>query len=196
MDNRAGSVTRRTERQIDRFANDLRQNFGVGPGDRLAMQPILEFALDDMVDGAYFRVVNDGELGGAEGRTDWHQPVITLAASTYAALKLGNPRARMTVAHELGHLLLHTRQPVYHYRSKSKDCHVDPEWQADYFAATLLMPANAFRKMRTVKQAMKTFGVSRGAALRRGRTLNHRLIDDLVRAPLAKKKGASKRQTP
>lgn len=196
MDNVFGSVVRRTERQIEQLTKAVRRELGVGSGERLAMQPVLEFALDDMVPGAYFKVANDSEMPGAEGRTDWHQPVITIAASTYANLKKSDPRARMTVAHELGHLLMHTQQPVFHYRSKAKDCHVDPEWQANYFAAALLMPADSFRKLSTVSAAKKHFGVSKGAALRRGRVLNHPLFDDTARRSSNTKKGHGMRRTP
>lgn len=186
-----GSVQKRSEHQIERLAKMVRQELGVGPGERLAMQPILEFALDDMIDGAYLAVLSDSEMGGAEGRTDWHQPVITLSAGTYAALTKGNPRARMTAAHELGHLLMHTKQPVYYYRERTKDNRLDPEWQADTFAAALLMPADAFRKMKTVRQAMAAFGVSKGAALRRARGLRITLIDEMARRGRYKRKGSS-----
>ena len=196
MDNKFGSVSRRTERQIDKLANLVRRELGVGPADWLAMQPVLEFAIGDMVEGAYLSIDYDNHMGGAEGRTDWHQPVITLAAGTYAELNRGNPRARMTAAHELGHLLMHTQQPVYHYRTRAKDRRVDPEWQATYFAGALLMPAEAIRKMRTVSHVMKVFGVSRGAALRRARVLNSPLSDDLVRDPAARKKGHGMNRTP
>lgn len=196
MDNRFGSVERRSERQIERLAALVRRELGVDPGGRLAMQPILEFALDDIVEDAYFAVANDGEMPGAEGRTDWHQPVITLSASTYANLKKSDPRARMTVAHELGHLLMHTRQPVFHYRSKAKDRHVDPEWQANYFSAALLMPSDAFRKFRSVKAAKKAFGVSRAAVLWRARGLNHQILDDMVRQSPSAKKGRGVNHVP
>lgn len=187
MDNRSGSVVRRTEAQIERLAAVVRQELGVPPNDRLAMQPVLEFHLEDMVEGAYLAIESDGEMGGAEGRTDWHQPVITLSWSTLAALERGEPRARMTAAHELGHLLMHTQQPVFHYRLRARDQRVDPEWQANVFAAALLMPREGFRKMRTVSQAKKSFGVSRNAALRRARNLNVRLFDDTTRSAKTKK---------
>lgn len=188
-----GSVQKRSEHQIERLAKMVRQELGVDPGARLAMQPILEFALDDMIEGAYLRVASDSEMAGAEGRTDWHQPVITLSAGTYAALTKGDRRARMTAAHELGHLLMHTKQPVYYYRERTKDNRLDPEWQADTFAAALLMPADAFRKMKSVRQAMSAFGVSRSAALRRARGLKMAIADDMVRRKRCehKRKGSS-----
>jgi len=194
MDSHHGSVMRRTERDIERLAKAVRSELGVAPGARISVQPILEHLIEDMVEGAYFQVEADSDLGGAEARTDWHQPVITVSWSTYSRLLKGEARPRMTIAHEIGHLLMHTKQPVYHYRMKSRDRHVDPEWQADYFAAALLMPPEAFRKMRTVKQAMKTFGVSRGAALRRARIIGAVIVDDLARTP--KKKGHGVNRAP
>ena len=192
MDNRFGSVQWRSERQIEKLARDIRNGLGLGLQGRISVLPIYEFALEDMVEDAYFVVVNDNEMHGAEGQTDWHQPRISLAASTYAKLRRGDFRARMTAAHELGHLLMHTQRPVFYYRTKAKDRRRDPEWQADAFAAALLMPANAFRRQRTVSQAMKTFGVSRHAALKRARLLNVNIVDDLVKqAPAQRKRHGS-----
>jgi hypothetical protein len=191
MDKRYYSVQQRSARQIENLARDLRRELGIEPDARISMTPILEFALEEIVDDAVFTVVDDQELDGAEGRTDMYEPRITLAASTYVKLRKGDSRARMTAAHELGHLLLHSRRPIFHYRARSKNRTVDPEWQADMFAAALLMPASAFRKMKTVSQARKTFGVSKGAALRRARELSVRLIDDFANSSNFKRKGRS-----
>ncbi|MFL6764005.1 MAG: ImmA/IrrE family metallo-endopeptidase [Sphingomicrobium sp.] len=157
------------------------------------MQPILEFAIDEMVPGAYLAVLPDNDMDGAEGRTDCDEPVITLSAGSYASLHRGDPRARMTAAHELGHLLMHYAQPVFYYRTRSRDHCFEPEWQADYFAGALLMPREALVKLKTVSKVMAAFGVSRGAALRRSREINHRIIDDKVRS---RKKGYGMNRTP
>lgn len=195
MAERFGSVRRRSVAEIEKLTKTVRHGVGVGYGDRLPMMPILEFMLEDMVEGAYMTVEFDKDMGGAEGRTDWLTPVITLSQKTYNALERSDPRARMTAAHELGHLLMHTKQEVFHYRTRARDPHVDPEWQADTFAAILLMPTEAFRKMTTVTQAMKTFGVSRSAATRRARDLKVPLIDD-VGYDRTKKKGYGMHRTP
>jgi hypothetical protein len=196
MADRFGCVQRRSVQQIEKLAANIREELGVGPSDRVAMRPILDHYLDDIVPDAYLAIEFDGQMNGAEGRTDWLEPVITLSASTYKKLRIGDPRARSTAAHELGHLLMHTRQPVFHYRTRSKDRCVDPEWQADTFAAAFLMPRHAFLKMKTVKQAMKAFGISRGAALVRARNLNMRIVDDLARGSSAKKKGHDVNRAP
>lgn len=196
MVDRHGAVQKRSVKQIERLAGEIRAGLGMKPGDRVAMGPILDLYLDEIVPDAYLAIEEDRQMGGAEGRTDWLKPVITLSASTHAKLQRNDARARMTAAHELGHLLMHTRQPVFHYRSKSYDRGVDPEWQADVFAAAFLMPRAAFVKMKTVRQAMAAFGVSRSAALVRARNLQIQIIDDLARRSMTKKREHGMTRTP
>lgn len=190
-------VVPRSRRQIEAIAGAVRGLLGVSRGGRIALQPILEFALDDIVDQAFFRVVDDAELGGAEAMTDGREPVITLSASTYVRLQNGDARARMTVAHEIGHLILHSGQIVFHFEEPVDDSRFHPEWQADQFAAALLMPRDAFAKMKTVWQAMKTFGVSRSAAICRANVIGVRLKDGQhTFGRRRKKKGHDMRRTP
>lgn len=186
----------RTRGQIEAIAAAVRAELGVSPDGRIAMQPILEFALDSLVEGAYYALESDREMNGAEGRTEGEDPVITLSASTYMRLNRGEARARMTVAHEIGHLLLHCGQRVFHFAENLDDVRFDPEWQADQFAAALMMPAEGFAKMRTVTQAMRTFGVSRSAAIRRASVVGIRLTDRGHRFGRRKKKERNSRRTP
>lgn len=189
-------VVPRSRRQIEAIAGAVRAHLGVSAGARIAIQPILEFALDDLVEGAFFRIANDAELGGAEGLTDGEHPVITLSASTYMRLGRSDNRARMTVAHEIGHLLLHSGKHVFHFEEPLNDNRFDPEWQADEFAAALLMPRASFSRMRSVGQAMKYFGVSKAAAIRRARVIGIRLLDGNHAFGRGKKKGYDNRRTP
>ena len=76
-------------------------------------------------------------------------------------------RDRFTVAHELGHYFLHSSQgstPIIAYRSGSTRI----EWEANWFAASLLMPkvefTAALRNLRDVNQVARKFGVSSAAA--------------------------------
>ena len=77
----------------------------------------------------------------------------------------------MTAAHELGHLMMHSRQPVGLAFMRKADPQVDPERQADIFAAAFLMPESQFRQVRSIEDAMSRFGVSRDAASCRARSL-------------------------
>lgn len=76
-------------------------------------------------------------------------------------------RDRFTIAHELGHYYLHSRQgefPLVATRNGSNRA----EWEANWFAAGFLMPAKQFRQAfssyRNSKLLAEMFGVSERAA--------------------------------
>jgi predicted transcriptional regulator len=83
-------------------------------------------------------------------------------------------RDHFTVAHELGHYFLHSEQgqvPIIAYRQGSTRI----EWEANWFAASLLMPRKAFRdawkKHSNLAMIASLFGVSQDAAEVRRRAL-------------------------
>lgn len=167
-----------TKAQIEQIAGEARRSLGLSPDQRVAMTPILEHVLYDVIDGYDFRVVEDRVMGPMDGHTDARRPIVSLKESVYHQLQQGDPRARMTAAHEFGHLLMHSTMPYGYASSATYDPLVDPERQAQIFAAAFLMPRSAFVKHRTVRSAMVAFGVSKGAALCRARHLRHRLLDE------------------
>jgi hypothetical protein len=76
-------------------------------------------------------------------------------------------RDRFTVAHELGHYFLHSDQgqiPIIAFRQGSTRI----EWEANWFAAALLMPesefTSAFRESGSLAEVAMQFGVSQDAA--------------------------------
>lgn len=99
------------------------------------------------------------ELNDSEGyaKYDKDRRIIEILASpeTYQWLESGYPRGGYFVAHELGHCLLHTdqlvrlakmpkaQQAALHRGRKEVEhkAYMDTEWQANAFAAALLMPA-------------------------------------------------------
>ena len=99
------------------------------------------------------------ELNDSEGyaRYDRDRGVIEVLASlvTYGWLETGHPRGGFFVAHELGHCVLHTDQLVRLAQMPkvqqaalqrggqgvAHEAYRDTEWQANAFAAALLMPA-------------------------------------------------------
>lgn len=189
-------VQPRTKREIEALASQVRSILGLSKDGRVSMQPILEQVLYEVIEDYDFRVCEDHEMGKMEGLTDDQKPIIYFKDSAYRALERGDPRARMTGAHEFGHLLLHCGAPTYRAFSTGYDPLFDPERQANVFAAAFLMPEGAFRKCRTVTEAMTKFGVSRDAALCRARNLRHKF--DVVRPllTLRKKRGTSNRRFP
>lgn len=177
MDDRGRVVQARTAREVEVLANDIRRALGLEAESRVAMLPLLELALPELIDGYEFRVVEDWALGGAEAVTDSHRPIIAMTNRTYQALRRSEPRARMTAAHELGHLMMHCGTPTYYAFGREEDPLTCPERQANNFAAAFLMPEKPFKRLRTVSDIRRTFGVSTDAALCRARKLGHRITD-------------------
>lgn len=162
-----------SRRQIEEIAGDVRANLGLSPEDRVSMTPLLEQVLYDYFDDYDFHVVEDRLMGRTEGLTALDRPVIKLKHSVYNDLQAGDGRARMTAAHEFGHLLLHCMTPTYYAFAEEYDPLTDPERQANLFAAAFLMPAEAFRQCRTANEATRKFGVSLSAVMCRARKLRH-----------------------
>lgn len=110
---------------------------------------------------------------------------VLLSPSTYESLRAGVPRARFTAAHECGHAILHFSQvkeritdgELVLYRRSDVPAYLDPEWQANAFAAALLMPGEAVRKImekepnNCVRAVARFFNVSQESAKIRVNTL-------------------------
>lgn len=123
---------------------------------------------------------------GVEGETrfddDSGKIRVVLAEATYDRLEEDEPRARFSLAHELGHAIVHARKlremreiphDVPALRKGEVPRHryfEDSEWQADAFGAALLMPAaglaelEAHRITLTPALVARHFGVSPEAA--------------------------------
>jgi len=112
---------------------------------------------------------------GVEGQA-WPDGRVFVSELTYEMACSNIGRGRFTIAHEcyhglkhrgqIRHVLVHTGQATL-YRRKSLSAFRDPEWQADRFAAALLMPApmvtllaSRVRQDQIVKAISSTFQVS------------------------------------
>lgn len=73
-------------------------------------------------------------------------------------------RARFTLAHEIFHYIFHDQPNISFARSTDKiPSYMDPEWQANTFAAELLIPRDLVKGL-TVDEIMEKCGVSRQCA--------------------------------
>lgn len=117
--------------------------------------------------GITYDIVDDTFLPrGVEASCIPEKRVIYITASTYRDACRNDERARFTIFHELGHLLLaHSR--TFHRDAKTDfPIYENSEWQADQFAAEILMPLNVIRAKRltSARQLQEEFGVSFQAA--------------------------------
>lgn len=128
--------------------------------------------------GPLITAVDDDLPVGIEGVADPTTNTIIIAEWVYERMKAGDGRARFTVAHEIYHGLYHIPQlrrklidkvlPNLQ-RASTVPKYRQPDWQADVFAAALLMPEPAARIV--LKQVgpdahewARIFGVSLTAA--------------------------------
>ena len=74
------------------------------------------------------------------------------------------PRDLFTIAHEIGHALLHDNDTIVLARSEDKvRAYEDPEWQANTFAAELMVPSDVITGM-DIEDIMQTYNCSKAVA--------------------------------
>lgn len=111
-----------------------------------------------------FVVVEDNEIIGKYAETIPELNVIIVNNSTYLGALSGNKRDRFTLAHELGHYLLHNDVITKLARTNDEKHKVTPhyckvEWQANTFAGELLVSKNLVVGM-TPSEISEKCGVS------------------------------------
>ena len=124
---------------------------------------LLEILQD--IDFLEFEVVEDHVLGEEEAISFPDQSFMRIKQMVYDKAANDDGHCRFTIAHELGHLLMHEGQASYARGTTGEHpIFEDSEWQADTFASEFLIdqrliPANANEDV-----IIEMFGVSRSAA--------------------------------
>lgn len=103
-------------------------------------------------------------------------PLIKLREHVYNLACQGDGRARFTVLHEIGHIFLHQKVAVHPRGGIGIELAVyeNSEWQANLFAAELLMPPESFLDLPSAETYCARMKVSRQAASLRARKLRDR----------------------
>ena len=88
-----------------------------------------------------YEIVNEDEMLDTYGTTNTINNIMKIRENVYDGAVKGNPRDRFTLCHEFGHWLLH--QPKYiSFARGNIPIYRNPEWQANTFAAELMIPYN------------------------------------------------------
>lgn len=117
--------------------------------------------------GITYDIVEDTFLPrGVEATCLPEKRLIYITLSTYQAICKNDERARFTIFHELGHLLLAHSRTFHRDGTVSFPIYENSEWQADQFAAEILMPLEIIveRGLTEACQLQDAFGVSYQAA--------------------------------
>jgi len=155
-----------SRRELSCFAAIIRMAFPGGSELKFPIMRLLE-RISKYVPGSDFKVEEDFYFkDGVHAETDVVNRLIRIRESVYDSACDGNGRDRMTITHEIGHLLLVCEFGFTLQRNFSKREVLpfeDPEWQAKCFAGELLAPSHLIGGM-TAGQVATTFGVSYEAA--------------------------------
>lgn len=157
---------------IEDLADAVRKIFQLNDVYYFPVVPFAENGLPVLVEGLTFDVVESDLLGARMGAVDPLTGEFMIREDVYNGAAAGHPRHRFTIAHESGHALMHigtlNRLPM---TSGRVEAFRDPEWQANRFAAALLMPRHLVKTCTTVSEIMQRFGVSKECAELRVKTL-------------------------
>jgi hypothetical protein len=116
---------------------------------------------------------DEREMGENHGWTFTDRKEIRLRDDVYEGLFQEKGRDRFTLAHELGHLFLHSNQAYTRSMKASTDIppYRSAEWQANTFAGALLMPHEYLKGKSDVLQIAEECGVTVDAAMTHTRLL-------------------------
>jgi len=154
--------------------------------DECASFPVLHFlewTMHELRDGFDWEIVDSlSDRDEARAYPDGapHYPVgplIQMLPHVYDAAGLNKGRARLTILHECGHVLLH-RHVTAHHRGMvgaALPTWENSEWQASQFAVELLMPVQSLQKQFDLETYVEQMGVSREAACNRALQLERTL---------------------
>lgn len=152
--------------EIRSLAFQVRSNFGFGKTLRFPILEFVELALPQIDKNYAFEVADFRELGQSHGLTEREGDFVTIKIreDVYDLAYDEAGRDRGTVAHELGHYLMHARSPTLHRHFGGEvRTFEDPEWQAKCFQSELLVPKHLVLGM-SAEEAASACGVSLQAA--------------------------------
>ena len=170
---RGFEVTPRSSVEIEKLTEKVRlfaQAKGcVDPSGYLDVVRLMEEGgmFSNQENGSYLDVVDDNELSSAFAQT-LPNGIIRVRESIYNNAIDGNGHARFTIAHEIGHFIMHRKQ--MHMARKADDdtkIYCDSEWQADEFAGRLLVPTKDLKQysnIYTADEIAERYGVSASCA--------------------------------
>lgn len=131
--------------------------------------PIVEFAelvLPKAIPDFTFLIGDYQEMGSNHGLTFPDENTIQIRADVYDRAITGKGRDRLTIAHEIGHLLLHKNIGLARKESPhdAVPTYCDSEWQANAFAGELLIYHKLVGNYKSIRNIAEAFGVSEKAA--------------------------------
>jgi hypothetical protein len=163
-------VTRRSNSEVRQLAKKARLAFGIADARRVDILACVKSPTVWTVRGTQrlnFQVRPDAEMGPDDASTSYGKGIVTIAVkqSVYDAALVGEGRARNTLAHELGHAVMHDGPPM----ARRAEGNITPKWikafesaehQAKVFAAAFLINDEIASRLSTAEEISIELGVS------------------------------------
>lgn len=160
---------------IRSLTNFIRKIVGLENERYFPIREFLEFLMPKIDEDFVLEVLTKHEMGSNHGLALPEEKIIRLREDVYDGAIAGKPRDRLTMAHEIGHYFLHTKERISFARNRGGSgelpAYRDPEWQANAFAGELLAPPHIIRNM-SVTEVMHYCGVSQDAARKQLKSIN------------------------
>lgn len=158
-------VPPRSRESIERVATSLRDALRIRQA-MFPLLPVVESILPAVMPDFSFEVKEHHEMGDAHGLTFPERQEIWLREDVYEGVRRSKGRDRFTLAHELGHLLLHDQPGLARTPSAPRSLRAfeDSEWQANNFAGFLLVPREVALKTPNALELSVACGVTLDAA--------------------------------
>jgi hypothetical protein len=143
----------------------------------LPVAELIEFGLGYLASGFCYDILPQGELGERHGAVDRERRILYLREDVYDGLLNNRGRDRFTACHEMGHVILHGGTLNRRMPNTRVAAFRNPEWQANSFAAAILMPRNMALTLASHMAFREAFGVTESAAKVRAKVLGMASLD-------------------
>lgn len=137
-----------SRKKIRSMANFIREQFDLSNVMCFPVVYFLEFGLRQFDDDYNYEIAPISEMPNDYGLTFPEENKIIIREDVYDRAIDGVGRDRFTIAHEIGHYILHRPSLIALARNHRKvkvPAYKNPEWQANTFAGELLAPPNIIR---------------------------------------------------
>jgi hypothetical protein len=165
-------------KQIETKALDWRHALGVPDAWAPNVVDLIEVRLAKLFPSFTLVVHPDAEMADAEAYTEFNPPLIAVRNSVYSLARRRDGRARMTFAHELGHLVMHPGAAKPRLEGGNKTAEKlrpfeSAEWQARKFGAYFLLPNHVVVQFGSARELAENCHVSLQAAEIRFKEVGH-----------------------
>lgn len=154
----AEPISAKAIKDIALFVRESLYDF-IDKNGKLDIVRAIEYKCQDL--GFEYEIVEETDMPDAYATTDVKRKRLYVREDVYDEAAEGNGRHRFTLAHELGHILLHQEVRM---ANKDENCKIycHPEWQANEFASWLLCPVKS--PNATKSRTALRYGVSEQVA--------------------------------